>query len=91
MYNLQGGVIALIDTNGTWVVEYRYDAWGKPIGKTGPLATTLATLNPFRYRGYVYDEETGLYPTLCRFVNMGTTDVLNVPHYQFGQYSLVWQ
>ena len=51
MYNLQGDVIALVDTNGTRVVEYRYDAWGKPIGKTGPLATALATLNPFRYRG----------------------------------------
>ena len=26
---------------------------------TGTLASTLGALNPFRYRGYVYDEETG--------------------------------
>lgn len=39
--------------------------------------TNLAHLNPLRYRGYVYDNETGLYylqsryydPITCRFVN----------------------
>ena len=77
VYNLQGDVVALIDANGTQVVEYVYDAWGNPISKTGSLAATIGTLNPFRYRGYVYDEETGLYylrsryynPNWCRFVN----------------------
>ena len=61
VYNLQGDVVALIDANGTQVVEYSYDALGNPISKTGSLAATIGTLNPFRYRGYVYDEETGLY------------------------------
>ena len=32
-----------------------------PIGKSGTLAETLGTVQPFRYRGYVFDEETGLY------------------------------
>ena len=59
VYNLQGDVVALIDANGTQVVEYGYDARGNPISKTGSLAATIGTLNPFRYRGYVYDEETG--------------------------------
>ena len=43
----------------------------------GPLANTLGTLNPLRYRSYVYDQETGLYylqsryynPTIGRFIN----------------------
>lgn len=77
MYNLQGDVIALLDTSGTKVVAYCYDAWGKPLDKRGTLASTLGTLNPFRYRGYVFDEETGLYylrsryynPNWCRFIN----------------------
>lgn len=77
VYNLQSDVVGMIDTNGTLVVEYVYDAWGAPIAKTGTLAATLGTLNPFRYRGYVYDEETGLYylrsryyhPVWKRFVN----------------------
>ncbi len=46
------------------MVEYSYDAWGKPISKTGSLAGTLGTVQPFRYRRYVFDEETGDY--YCR-------------------------
>ena len=59
--NLQGDVIAILDEAGNVVVSYAYDAWGAPIGKSGTLAETLGTLNPFRYRGYVFDEKTGLY------------------------------
>ena len=69
VYNLQGDVVALIDANGTQVVEYGYDAWGNPISKTVSLAATIGTLNPFRYRGYVYDEETGLYYLRSRYYN----------------------
>ena len=69
LYNLQGDVIALIDSNGKKVVEYKYDAWGRILSKTGTMASTLGTLNPFRYRGYVYDEETGLYYIQTRYYN----------------------
>ena len=66
------------------MVSYSYDAWGKPINKTGTLANTLGKLNPFRYRGYIYDEETGLYylrsryynPNLCRFINADAVEAL---------------
>ena len=61
VYNLQGDVIVLLDGSNSIVVEYKYDAWGALLGKTGTLSGTLGELNPFRYRGYVYDEETGLY------------------------------
>ncbi len=77
LYNLQGDVIGLVDSNGTKMVSYTYDAWGKPISKTGTLASTLGTIQPFRYRAYVYDEEIGMYylrsryynPMSCRFAN----------------------
>ena len=77
VHNLQGDVVGLLDNAGTLVVEYKYDAWGKMIVTTGSLAATLGACNPFRYRGYVYDEETGLYylrsryynPVVGRFVN----------------------
>ena len=66
------------------MVSYSYDAWGKPISKTGTLATTLGKLNPFRYRGYIFDEETGLYylrsryynPNLCRFINADDVEAM---------------
>lgn len=69
VYNLRGDVVAMIDANGTQVVEYHYDAWGTPVAKTGSMAATLGTVNPFRYRGYVYDEETGLYYLRSRYYN----------------------
>jgi len=34
----------LIDSAKTRVVQYRYDAWGKPLSKTGSMANTLGTL-----------------------------------------------
>ena len=69
LYNLQGDVIALIDSSGNRVVEYRYDAWGRILSKTGTMADSLGTINPFRYRGYVYDGETGLYYIQTRYYN----------------------
>ena len=40
-----------------------YGPWGESWGVSGTLASTLGAMNPFRYRGYVYDTETGLYYT----------------------------
>ena len=82
--NAQGDVTGLVDSAGTKVVSYAYDPWGKTWDASGTLATTLGTFNPLRYRGYVYDTETGLYylnsryynPTWGRFINADTTDVL---------------
>ena len=71
VHNLQGDVVAIIDGSGIPVVEYCYDAWGKPIRKTGIMAETLGTLQPFRYRGYVWDEETGLYFLKSRYYDPG--------------------
>lgn len=82
--NAQGDVTGLVDSTGAKVVHYTYDPWGKTWSASGTLATTLGTFNPLRYRGYVYDTETGLYylnsryynPTWGRFINADTTDVL---------------
>ena len=69
IHNLQGDIVGMLDNSGTLVVEYKYDAWGKGISISGSLATTLGERNPFRYRGYVYDEETGLYYLRSRYYN----------------------
>ena len=74
--------LRLIDNNGNTVVEYYYDAWGnhKVVDEKGDEITDLdniGNLNPFRYRGYYYDTETGLYflqtryydPEVGRFLN----------------------
>ena len=77
VYSLQGDVLALINSSGTEVVGYNYNAWGETLSVTGTLAATLGNIQPFRYRGYIYDYETGLYylrsryynPVWCRFIN----------------------
>ena len=77
MYNPQGDVIGLFDGNANVVVEYTYDSWGKIIDVDDTSGVGLANANPFRYRGYYYDEESGMYylnsryyhPEIGRFIN----------------------
>ena len=92
--NAQGDVIGLVNSSGTMVIRYTYDSWGKLISTTG--TATIGTLNPFRYRGYIYDTETGLYylktryydPEVGRFINADATDVLLLPYHHSTQYNL---
>ena len=65
--NIQGDVIAILDTDGNAVVQYTYDAWGNILTTTGTLADTLGAINPLTYRGYVFDQETGLYYCNARY------------------------
>ena len=66
------------------MATYKYDLWGKPIGiynasgaTISQTAANVAAYNPFRYRGYLYDADTGFYylktryydPELGRFIN----------------------
>ena len=67
--NAQNDIVKLIDNSGSTVVEYCYDSWGKLLSTSGSLASTLGKNNPFRYRGYVYDEETGFYYLQSRYYN----------------------
>jgi len=67
--NLQGDITGIIDSTGEQVVSYTYDTWGKLISMTGPLASTVGEKNPYRYRGYRYDRETGLYYLQSRYYN----------------------
>ena len=55
--NTLGDIIAVREQNGNMVAEYDYDAWGNITYQSG----SMAEINPFRYRGYYYDAETGFY------------------------------
>ena len=75
--NLQGDVVKLIHYIPGFeyesVATYEYDAWGNIASSSG----RLAEINPLRYRGYYYDNETGFYylqsryydPVNRRFIN----------------------
>lgn len=49
------------------VVEYEYDLFGKPLACRDTSGIGLGSLNPFRFKGYVYDEESGLYYLTTRY------------------------
>lgn len=80
--NIQGDVARIFNANGYLVARYVYDAWGNHTvydvnGNINTDENFIGNINPFRYRGYYYDVETGLYylntryydPFACRFIN----------------------
>ena len=75
--NIQGDVVAILNASGAAVVTYTYDAWGNILTTTGTMASTLGVHNPLRYRGYVYDPETGLYYLQSRYYNPALARFLN--------------
>ena len=87
--NLQGDVLSVIDsTTGQTAVSYKYDAWGRLVGKDGTSSdyASIYEYNPLTYRGYIYDSETGFYylqsryydPTIGRFLNADDTGFLGI-------------
>ncbi len=77
--NLQGDIIGISDD--TWGMGgfYEYDAWGNIISieDISSIYSHALAVNPLRYRGYIYDAETGFYylqsryydPSVGRFIN----------------------
>ncbi len=74
-----------MNASGEVVVGYSYDPWGNILSVTGSMASTLGVANPFRYRSYYYDTESGLYylnsryydAKVCRFVNADSVVAAN--------------
>ena len=76
--NEQGDVEKIVDKSGNVVVTYKYDAWGNPCGMTDTSGQWgIGQMNPFRYRSYVYDDETGLYYLQSRYYDPITGRFLN--------------
>ena len=88
--DVQGNIIALLDSNGRIVVKYAYDAWGYHTvydsnGNINTDANFIGNINPFRYRSYYYDTETKLYflktryydPEVGRFISPDSIEYLD--------------
>ena len=81
----QGNIVGILDSNGNEVVKYVYDAWGNHavLNADGTdCESGIGVLNPFRYRGYFYDTQTGLYylktryydPEIGRFISQDSIE-----------------
>ena len=89
----QGNIWGIIDNKGTQIAKYEFSAYGEYRSRWSPEEVSSEELrrnnrvksaNPFDYRGYYYDEETGLYYCQCRYydpevdrwLNADDTDIL---------------
>ena len=75
--NIQGDITSIIDTEGNIICTYAYDGYGNHIvldenGNEDTSLTSIGHLNPFRYRGYYFDEESGLYYLNSRYYDPET-------------------
>ena len=81
-----GAVNAFVDENRNLVVKYAYTAYGTLKSISGSLATTIGQYNPFRFKGYYYDQESELFycngryysSELCRFIQPADISSLNL-------------
>lgn len=86
--NTRGDVIELRSGSGAVNTVYTYDSWGKLVSVTNASGTALASTNlgvqnSIRYRGYVYDTETGLYYLRSRYYDPETGRFLNADDVDF--------
>ena len=66
--NLQGDIVAVYSNDGVKLISYIYDAWGSfTTTYHNGGASTAAAKNPFKYRGYYYDSDLGLYYLQTRY------------------------
>ena len=78
--NQMGDVISITDVQGNELAQYSYDEWGNTLSTSD---NDIANINPLRYRGYYYDNETSYYylqsryydPCICRFINADDTEI----------------
>lgn len=75
--NIQGDVVGIIDNAGNLVVEYAYNVWGELISDTDNMEGALAELNPFRYRGYILDNDVKLYYLRSRYYDYNLARFIN--------------
>ncbi len=96
--NIQGDIIGIYDNTNILICKYIYDAWGNHVcrilsnngeyidNSDNETYNYICNINPFRYRGYYYDTETGLYylnsryydSELGRFINADSINNMNI-------------
>ncbi len=83
--NLQGDVIGIVDNTGTLLGTYEYDAWGNCTATKVIISGTslVLSMNPFRYRGYYFDSETGLYYLQSRYYDPKTGRFISPDAYSY--------
>ncbi len=86
-HNWRGDIVGIYNGNGELRAKYTYDSWGNVTsitdgdGNAVTSPTHVGNLNPFRYRGYYMDTETGFYYLMSRYYDPVTHRFLNADGY----------
>ena len=86
-HNWRGDIVGIYSGSGVLTAKYEYDSWGNVVSiKNGSGAAiadqnNIGNLNPFRYRGYYYDAESGLYYLMTRYYDPVTHRFINADGY----------
>ena len=78
-------IVEILDEHGNSLVHYLYDAFGNILEIVDNSNDNIGSINPYRYRGYYFDAETGWFwlssryysPQLYRFVSPDIVDCLD--------------
>ena len=65
--DFMSNILGLVDDSGNIVVKSKYDAYGNRISITDTSGCDLGNINPFRYKGYYYDDDVEMYYCKSRF------------------------
>ena len=79
-YDAYGNIVRYIDAAGNIVASYTYDAFGRTISQSGPLADFFR----HRFSTKYFDSEIDLYYYGCRFYHLWVP-FLSSRHYALGQ------
>ncbi len=86
-HNWRGDIVGIYTDAGDLTAKYTYDSWGNVTsitdgnGNAITSATHIGNLNPFRYRGYYMDTETGMYYLMSRYYDPVTHRFVNADGY----------
>ena len=86
-HNWRGDIVGIYNGNGDLRARYEYDSWGNVLSITDQNGSAItdenhiANLNPFRYRSYYMDAETGMYYLMSRYYDPVTHRFLNADGY----------
>ena len=85
--NGQNDIIGILDSNLNQIVSYEYDSWGNILsikdenGNEITDSNNIGLINPYRYRSYRYDTETGLYYLQSRYYSPEWGRFINFDNY----------
>ncbi|MEI3527372.1 MAG: RHS repeat-associated core domain-containing protein [Bacilli bacterium] len=80
--DITGNITKIVDEDGRCVVKYDYDAWGN-FKKTIYIDNYVSHSNPFVYKGYFFDSETGWYYLKSRYYDPSIRRFISADNYNY--------